>query len=704
MSDLQIKNRIQKLREEISKLQKEYHEFDNASVSDEVYDSLVRELRDLEKKNPGIIVPVESPLERVGGKPLESFQKTKHDIRVTSLNDVFSFQEVYDWETRIAKLINKKPEYFCELKLDGLSVSLIYENGVLVRGATRGDGFIGEDITENVKMINSIPLKLKSPCPEFLEIRGEVVMLKKVLEEINKKQEKSGKPLFANTRNAAAGSLRQLDPKVVKERNLSYFAWDIAQIKTEDKNVPVKNHSEKHALLRKLGFSVAPHEQKAKNIEEAIAFIEEVEKIRPDLPCGTDGVVISVDDLDLQETLGIVGKAPRYMVAYKYQAEQATTILKDITVSVGRTGVLTPIAHFNTTSVAGSMVSKATLHNIDQINRLDVRLGDTIVIQKAGDVIPEVVEVLFNMRTGKEKKFVMPSVCPVCGSKVERKNSGSGQSSYSKGPRISSPNILENVTELGQTISHRTLLASGETSVAYYCTNKHCPARSRRGLQHFVNAFEIYEIGPKILDRLRDEGLISDAADLFTLERADLSGLERFGEKSAENIISSIDSHKKVLFWRFIYSLGIIHVGEQTARDLANHFGSLEKLIKADVEEINNLENIGPVVSKSISEFFSDKINLNFIDKLLKNGVVIHHEKVKKGIFSDKTFVLTGTLSTMSREDAKKKIIENGGSVSSAVSVKTSFVLAGDKPGSKYTDAQKLNVKILSEQEFLKML
>lgn len=703
MKDIQIKNRILKLREEISKLQKEYHEFDSASVSDEVYDSLVRELRDLEKNNPEIIVPVESPLERVGGKPLESFQKVKHETRVTSLNDIFSFQEIYDWETRITKLINKKSEYFCELKLDGLSVSLIYENGVLVRGATRGDGFIGEDITENVKMINSIPLKLKSPCPEFLEIRGEVVMLKKVLEEINKKQEKLGKPLFANTRNAAAGSLRQLDPNVVKERNLSYFAWDIAQIKTKDKNFLVKNHSEKHVLLRKLGFSVAPHEQKAKNIEEAIYFIEEVEKIRPDLPCGTDGVVISVDDLDLQETLGIVGKAPRYMVAYKYQAEQATTVLKDITVSVGRTGVLTPIAHFNTTSVAGSMVSKATLHNIDQINRLDVRLGDTIVIQKAGDVIPEVVEVLFNMRTGKEKKFVMPSVCPVCGSKIERK-AGVGESSSLQGPRASSLNILENVTELGQTVAKRTFSeSSSKISVAYYCTNKHCPARSRRGLQHFVNAFEIYEIGPKILDRLKDEGLISDAADLFTLERADLSGLERFGEKSAENIISSILSHKKVLFWRFIYSLGIIHVGEQTARDLANHFGSLERLIKAPVDEINNLENIGPVVSKSISEFFDDKINLSFIDKLLKNGVVIHHEKVKKGIFSDKTFVLTGTLSTMSREDAKKKIIENGGSVSSAVSAKTSFVLAGDKPGSKYTDAQKLNVKILSEQEFLKM-
>jgi len=356
------------------------------------------------------------------------------------------------------------------------------------------------------------------------------------------------------------------------------------------------------------------------------------------------------------------------------------------------------VAHFNPTLVAGSTISKATLHNVDQINRLDIRIGDTIVIQKAGDVIPEVVETLSKMRTGKEKKFAMPKFCPVCNSKVEKKEAGIQRSSSSQGPRTRE--------DEGPDLAHRTSLNSSlnTKSVAYYCTNKNCPARNSRSLQHFVNAIEIYEIGPKILERLKEEGLISDVADLFTLEKADLSGLERFGEKSADKIISSIESHKRIPLWRFIYSLGIIHVGEQTAHDLANHFGSLEKLSKANIEAINNIENIGPVVSESIIQFFNDKANLNLINKLEEVGVSTYHEKAKSLKLSGKSFVLTGTLSTMPREDAKKKIIENGGSVSSAVSANTSYVVAGDKPGSKYTDAKKLGVKILSEQEFLKML
>lgn len=667
MNDSKIKNRIQKLREEISRLRFLYHVEDNPGVTDDVWDSLGRELKSLLGKYPEFIDP-NSPENRIGGKPLDKFKKVKHETRMLSLNDAFSYPEVTEWETRISKLINKNHSYFCELKIDGLSASLIYKNGIFVEGSTRGDGFIGEDVTENLKMINTIPLKLKPPFPIHLEIRGEVVMPKRAWTSLNKIQEKEGKQLFANTRNAAAGSLRQLDPNIVKERNLDFFAWDVVFSPSINYQIPIKNHSEKHDFIRKLGFQIAPYEKKAKNLEECFFFIEEIEKIRPKLPYGTDGIVISVDELDLEETLGVVGKAPRYMVAYKYQAERATTIVKDIVVNVGRTGVLTPVAHFNPTLVAGSTVSKATLHNIDQINRLDIRIGDTVVIQKAGDVIPEVVLVLTKMRIGKEKKFVMPKNCPVCGSSIEQKK------------------------------------GSDKTSVAYYCTNKNCPARSSRGLQHFVNIFEIYEIGPKILDRLKDEGLISDSADLFTLEKADLSGLERFGEKSADNIISSIQSHKKISLWRFIYALGIIHVGEQTARDLSDHFGSLRKIIKAKKEEINNLENIGPVVSESIYKFFRNKSNLHLIDKLLKNGVIVYHEKAKNLKLSSKTFVLTGTLSIMAREEAKKKIIENGGSVSSSVSAKTSYVVAGENPGSKYTDAQKLGVKILSEEEFLKIL
>lgn len=673
-NDFEIKKRIQKLREEISRLRHLYHVEDSPSVTDDVYDSLNNELKSILNKHPEFI-DLDAPEDRIGGKALDKFEKVKHEIRMLSLNDAFSFLEVTDWETRISKLINKKHSYFCELKLDGLSASLIYKNGIFVEGSTRGDGFIGEDVTENLKMIVTVPLKLKAPYPSYLEVRGEVVMPKRSWISLNKKQEKEGKQLFANTRNAAAGSLRQLDPNIVKERNLDFFVWDIAQLKNKDKELTIKKHSEKHDLLRKLGFHITPHETKVENLKEVFSFIEEIEKVRPNLPYGTDGIVIVVDELDLQETLGVVGKAPRYMLAYKYQAERATTIVKDISVNVGRTGVLTPVAHFNPTLVAGSTVSKATLHNMDQIERLDIRIGDTVVIQKAGDVIPEVVEVLIKMRTGKEKKFKMPENCPVCGFTVEQRGA------------FAEPSLDKKIN----------------TSVAFYCTNKICPARSRRGLQHFVNIFEIYEIGPKILDRLKDEGLISDPADLFTLEKADLSGLERFGEKSSDNIISSIQSHKKVLLWRFIYALGIIHVGEQTAQDLANHFENLDKLMKADDSEINNLANIGPVVSKSIFKFFRDKVNLNLINKLLKNGVSIYHLKSKNSKLSGKSFVLTGTLSTMSREEAKKKIIENGGSISSSVSSKTSYVVAGENPGSKYNDAKKLGVKILSENEFLKI-
>ena len=708
MNKYEAKNRIQKLREEISRLRFLYHVKDDPGVTDDIWDSLNRELKSILKEYPEFD-DLNAPENRVGGEPLDKFKKVKHDVRMLSMNDAFSYPEISEWAKRVEKLANRDFSYFCELKLDGLSASLIYRDGIFVEGSTRGDGFIGEDVTENLKMIKTVPLKLKAPYPPYLEVRGEVVMSKRAWSILNKRNEKEGKQLFANTRNAAAGSLRQLDPSIVKERGLDFFAWDIAQIKGSD-NFKMENHSEKHVFMRKLGFEVSPYEKKAKNVAEIISFIEEVEKVRPSLPYGTDGIVLSIDELILQEALGAVGKAPRYMLAYKYQAERATTIVRDITVNVGRTGVLTPVAHFDPTLVAGSTVSKSTLHNIDQINRLDIRIGDTVVIQKAGDVIPEVVEVLTKMRIGKEKKFKMPENCPVCNYNVERKVTGGGQSSSRDVAKISYGKDLRRPTGPSREIFQQKNIRafqddiSEKSSVAYFCTNKNCPAKNRRGMQHFVNIFEIYEIGPKILDRLKDEGLISDSADLFIIEKSDLSGLERFGEKSAENIISSIESHKKVSLWRFIYALGIIHVGEQTAQDLADHFGSLEKLMKAGIGEINNLENIGPVVSESIINYFKDKSNINFINKLIKNGVIIYHEKAKSLKLSGKTFVLTGTLGTMSREDAKKKIIANGGKVSSSVSSATSYVVAGENPGSKYTDAEKLKVKIISEDEFLKII
>ena len=729
MNKGEAEKRIKKLRNEIARLRTAYHVSNIGN--DEVYDSLSRELKLILEQYPEFN-DQNAPENRVAGKPLDKFVKVKHKIRMTSLNDVFSEMELFDWENRIKKLLppflNKgsgrgEVNYFCEVKFDGLAVSLIYEKGIFVRGATRGDGFIGEDITENLKTIKSIPLKLNSPFPDFIEVRGEAIMSKKTLILLNKQNEREGKPFFANTRNAAAGSLRQLDSKLTAERKLDFFAYDIAEVKfsesflnglagvgASENRGPEENsleilqkHSEKHALLKKLGFMVDDNEKICKNILEVITFIKKFEKIRPNFPYGTDGVVISVDDLKLQETLGIVGKAPRYMAAFKYPAERATTIIKNIKVNVGRTGVLTPLAIFEPTLVAGSVVSKATLHNMDQIERLDVRIGDTVVIEKAGDVIPKVVEVLFKMRIGKEKKFKIPVACPACGAKVEKREIGNIKSSSPKGPRFSG------APDPGQTISNRTLnISDSKISVAYYCSNIKCSAKNERFLEHFVTAFEIYELGPKILRRFKDESLITDAADIFTLAKEDIAPLERFGKKSAENIVKEIEIKKKISLSRFLWALGILHVGEETARDLAENFGTLEKLIsyvRQDLTQISSIENIGPAVSESVRDYFSDKNNLAFIEKLLKNGVVL--EKIKKkedGKFKGLIFVLTGTLSTLSRELAKEKIINLGGKVSGSVSKNTSYVVAGEEAGSKLKNAEKLGVKIIYEQEFLKML
>ena len=742
----EAQKRIQKLRAEIARLREEYHTEDKPSATDDVYDSLNKELRKILKEHPEFEDP-NAPENRIGGKPLEKFKKVEHRARMLSLNDMFSYEELYDWEARMKKLLPPRSEfsYFCELKFDGLAVSLIYENGKLVRGATRGDGFIGEDITQNLRTIKSIPLVLaplldkervgggdskNSPprppgtppskggektdfpldkgglrgiVPEYLEVRGEALMAKKTLLLLNKRNEKEGKALFANTRNAAAGSLRQLDPKLAAKRNLDFRAYDIMEIQSEggkrsglgnskrpDLEEPeIVTHSAKHEFLEKLGFEMDGHVAHCKRIEEVIAFIKKFEKIRPDFPFGTDGIVISIDSLKLQEMLGVVGKAPRYMAAFKYPAEKATTVVKDIKINVGRTGVLTPLAIFEPTQVAGSTVSKATLHNADQIKKLDVKIGDTVVIEKAGDVIPKVVEVLKRMRTGREKSFKMPEKCPVCWGRVERR--------IMQGEGGKRPDLKN---------SKRPGLKEPELSVAHFCVNPKCPAKNERYLEHFVNAFGIYELGPKILRRFKDEGLITDAADIFALEKEDIAPLERFGEKSAENIIEEINLKKKIPFSKFIWALGILHIGEETARDLADHFGTLEKLKGAAPEEVSEIENIGPAVSRSLYDYFQDKNNLKFMEKLQKNGIIIesHKPKTKNHKLAGLTFVLTGSLSDMSRELAKEKIISLGGKVSSSVSKNTSYVVAGIDPGSKLTNAQKLGVKVLSEREFLGML
>lgn len=675
MDKLTAKNRIEKLKDQIEDLRYRYHVLNDPKVTDDIYESLLRELHKLENEFPEFADP-NSPTNRIASKPLDKFKKVSHRARMLSLNDAFGEEEVLAWETRIKRLLSpsQKFEYFAELKLDGLAVSLIYENGNFVRGATRGDGRIGEDITQNLRTIKSIPLVLRKPYPSMVEVRGEAIMRKEVLEKLNKKQTKEGKPLFANTRNAAAGGLRQLDPKLTAERNLDFFAYDIAWYGSESSNEHFKTHDQEHEHLRELGFKVDKHEAVCKNSGELFKFIDSIEKMRPKFAFGTDGVVISVNNIELHEKLGVVGKAPRYMLAYKYPAEKATTKVLDIKVNVGRTGVLTPLAVFEPTLVAGSTISKATLHNMDQIDRLGIKIGDTVVIQKAGDVIPEVVEVLPKMRTGREKVFKMPRNCPVCSGAVEQ----------------------------------RALSSSGKkqsNSTAYYCINTKCPAKNQRGMEHFVNAFEIYTIGPKVIARFKDEGLISDAGDLFALTVGDINTLERFGEKSAENIINSIQERKKVSLAKFIYALGIDNVGEQTSEDLATHFGSLENIMKATADEINDIENIGPVVSESVYSFFHDTSNTRYIEKLFSNGVnIIKPIKKLGGSLTGKIFVLTGTLETMSRDEAKQKIKVLGGKVSGSVSKNTSFVVAGSEAGSKLSNAKKLGVEVLDEKQFINLL
>ncbi len=657
----EAKSRIEKLTKQINELRFRYHVLDDPTVTDEIYDSLTQELLALEQKYPQLKMK-NSPTDRIGGVALDKFEKIQHSQRMLSLNDAFDKEQMRDWEKRITKILDKKNlEYFCELKFDGLAISLGYESGELAIAATRGDGFVGENVTSNIKTVQSVPLSLDKPID--LEVRGEVIMTKNTWEELNKRQEAEGKPQYANTRNAAAGSIRQLDPKITAQRKLTYYAYDIVT------DLGLKSHDKVHKQLKDFGFKTSEKFQKVcKSLDEVFAFYDMVAKHRDDLPFGIDGVVVSVNDTGLMKRLGVVGKAPRGMVAFKFPPEQVTTVVENILVNVGRTGKLTPVASLRPVFVGGTTVSRATLHNIDEINRKDIRIGDTVVIQRAGDVIPEVVEVLPKLRTGKEKKFSMPKNCPVCRTPAERRVSGK------------------------------------EHSVDWFCVNPKCPTKNIRAMEHFVTAFEIYTVGPKILSRFKDEGLISDVVDLFYLKKEDIQSLERFGEKSAENIVNSIQGSKKITLPKFIYALGITHVGEETAFDLAQRFGSIQNLMKADFEEISSIPNIGEVVAKSIHSWFSDKQNVKFVEALVRAGIQIESVKIKKTPLSGKSVVVTGTLDTMSREEAKEAVREAGGDWVSSVSKNTDYVVVGANPGSKYDKAQKLGVKILEEKEFLKLL
>jgi len=670
MDKKQAKERIEKLRKEINHHRYLTHVLDRQEISDAAQDSLKHELDQLEKQYPEFVTP-DSPTQRVAGKPLPEFKKVRHEKPMLSLVDAFSDQEFLDWLQRIQKLVpREKLDYYAEIKMDGLAMTLIYRDGLFFQGATRGDGLVGEDITQNLKTIEAIPLRIdieklpktkQAQAQKEVEIRGEVYMRKDVFEKLNKEQKKKNGQTFANPRNAAAGSVRQLDPKITASRKLNFYAYDLTT------DLGQETHEQSHELVKLLGLPVNPHNKHCSNLQEVIEYHNSVAKLRPKLPYWSDGIVINVNKISTFKKLGVVGKAPRGALAFKYPAEQATTVVEDIQVQVGRTGALTPVAHLKPVLVAGSTISRATLHNLDEIRRLGVKIGDTVIIQKAGDVIPDVVKVLTRLRTGKEKEFRMPKKCPVCGSDVVRH--------------------------------------PGE--VAYYCSNKKCYAQNRERLYHFVSkkAFEIDGLGPKIIDQLWHHDLVKNPADIFNLKKEDLEALERFAEKSASNIISAIEKSKKVFLSRFIFGLGIRHVGEETAFALARRFGTLEKLKKASLDEINAVPDIGDVVAKSLYNFFQDPKSLKLVDNLEKAGVKIIPEHIKhKQILSGKTFVLTGSLSSLTRDDAKAKIRDLGGDVSSSVSKETDFVVAGEEPGSKYEKGKKIGVKIIDEKEFLKII
>ena len=715
MQKNEIKNRIIKLSAEINKLRYEYHVLDKPDVTDEIYDSLMTELRSLEEKYPQFLF-ADSPTQRIGGKPLSKFQKVAHQSRQWSFDDIFDYKGLQKWEEKTLRLISKSkflisnlwlrpadkqisnlksqipnlPDFCCEVKIDGLKVILTYAQGIFVSGATRGDGVIGEDVTENLKTIQSIPLKLNAPIN--LIVVGECWLGRKELERINKERQKKGEALFANSRNAAAGSIRQLDPKIAAARKLDTFVYDIDYIEVESRKSKVesrklkveiklpKTRVEELELLKKLGFKVNGEYRLCKNIQEIQEFYEEWAQKKDKQDYGIDGVVIKANSINIQKALGYTGKSPRWGIAYKFPAEKVTTIVEDIKVQVGRTGALTPVAHLHSVKVAGSTVSRATLHNEDEIKRLDIRIGDTVVIQKAGDVIPEVVEVILNLRTGKEKKFKMPTACPMCGGKVYRK--------------------------------------VGEA--ATYCANLKCFAVEKEKLVHFVSkkGFNIDGFGEKIVERFLEEGLISNAADIFELEKGDLEPLERFAEKSADNLIKSIEESKKIVLEKFLFALGIRYVGEETTILIARNLKiitdlkikNLMDVVKIfpiiEIEDWLRVKGIGEKSAESLVLWFGDKENIELLKRMSSLGVRVEiaESKEQKGKLTGKSFVLTGELQSFTRDEAKDIIRGEGGDVSSSVSRKTDYVLVGENPGSKYDKAQELGVKIMNEKEFKKLL
>lgn len=673
MADKQLGEKIQKLRAQIDDLRYRYHVLNDPEVTDAMYDGLMDELRKIENEHPELVT-VDSPTQRVAGVPLEKFEKIVHAVPQWSFNDAFFEEDMGEWEERIMNYLEKeiggRPkdlDYVCELKIDGLHMVLTYVNGVLKTAATRGDGKVGEDVTNNIKTIESVPIKLKEEIDLIAE--GEVWLGSEMLKKINVERAKDGVALFANPRNAAAGTIRQLDPSVVRARKLSLTAYDISS-----NNAP-ETQAEELKKLKELGFLTATDWRVCKNLGEIFGFYKEIGKKRDSFPFWIDGVVIKVNQKKYQNALGFTGKAPRWAIAFKFPAEQGITKIKEVYVQVGRTGALTPVALMEPVKLAGTTVTHATLHNFDEIKRLGVKVGDTVVVEKAGDVIPKIIRVLEKMRDGSEKNISEPKKCPICHSLVER----------------------------------RELLDKKQTkSAALFCTNTKCYAKELENLIHFVSkdAFDIDGLGERIVEQLMDEGIIKNAADIFALTQGDLEPLDRFAEKSAENLIAAIEKSKNTTLNRFVYALGIHHVGEETALRLAKHFGSLEKIMGASLEELKKVNDVGPAVAESIGEWFGEKENIQLVESLLANGVKIKSLPVPSGQqkLAGLTFVLTGSLETMSRDEAKQKIRALGGEMSESVSKKTSYVVVGAEPGSKYEKARELGVKILEEKDFLELV
>jgi DNA ligase (NAD+) len=664
-----VELRVVKLRETINHHSHLYYTLDEPLISDEAYDALIRELENLEKEYPELITP-DSPTQRVGGAPLKEFEKVEHKIAQWSFDDAFDEDDIRAYDERVRRSLKAKfgeeisPVYTVELKIDGLKVVLTYEDGLLTNAATRGNGLIGENVTQNVRTIRTIPLKLSEPVSIIAE--GEIYMPKSVFHSLNTEREKKGLELFANPRNVAAGSLRQLDPKITASRGLAGFIYDIAEAST----LNPQTQEEELKLLAQLGFKVNPHWKRVESIEEVISLWKSWEKKKDKEDYLIDGLVVKVNSREYQQALGYTAKSPRFGIAFKFQAEQVTTVIEDITLQIGRTGVLTPVAVLRPVLVAGSTVSRATLHNEDEIKRKDIRIGDTVVIQKAGDVIPEVVKVIDEMRTGKEKQFKFPSHFPLCG--------GDGK--------------IERIP--GQ--------------AAYRCVSKNSYEQQKRKLHYFVSkkVFDIDGLGPKVVDKLLEAGIISNFDDIFHIEKGDLETLPGFKEKSVNNLLNSIEKARNITLPRFIASLSIPQVGEETARDLATHFVTASKFRDATYGELESLEGIGPIIARSIVDWFSDQENRKLFEKLLEQVKIEPPKKVKKEnlVLSGKTFVLTGTLPTLSREEASDLIRDHGGKVSSSVSKNTNYVLAGGEPGEKIEKADKLKVPVINEKEFLDMI